>query len=259
MIAGRARAYHPTVLVPWLSLVAIAAGAAVSSTGTKPKRVLFVVSAAPRIRMADDKTMECGYWTPELAIPSKALQEAGFAIDVATPGGQIPVADPNSLGGTSPESLVKQIPQLEKPLALEKIEPARLADYAAVVIPGGYSPMVDLTDSRELGRLLREAMKRNMIVAAICHGPAAFLSAREGDDWPFRGKTMTSFTDGEEEAWLRGKKLPWTVEAALKKEGVRWVGAPIWASHVERDGNLITAQSSHSTDEFTKALLEALR
>src|SRR6185295_11029757 len=114
-----------------------------------------------------------------------------------------------------------------------------------------YSPMVDLSFSKTMGALLREAMQRKIVVAAICHGPAAFLAAKNEKDWPFAGP--------EEKEWLKKRSLPWTVQSRLTEAGAKWEGAGNWSSKVVRDGNLITAQSSPSTDEFVKTILDALR
>ena len=62
---------------------------------------------------------------------------------------------------------------------------ARMKDFDALVIPGGYAPdkmrmrhaMVDLT---------REAMDAAKPVAAICHGPQLLISANA-----LRGRTLT--------------------------------------------------------------------
>src|SRR6267378_2140187 len=62
---------------------------------------------------------------------------------------------------------------------------ARMADFDALVIPGGHAPdkmrmrhaMVDLA---------REAMEAGKPVAAICHGPQVLISANV-----LRGRTLT--------------------------------------------------------------------
>ena len=238
-------------------------GAAAVLATPKPKRVLFVVSAAKVVRMKDDSKMEAGYWANEFAVPARALQQAGYEIDVVTPFGQVPVADTHSLkAGESDETLRKEFPGLAKPGELSEYltTQAENGKWAAIVIPGGYSPMVDLLHSKELGFLLRKAMAHKIVIASICHGPAAFLSAKNAQaSWPFAGVKMTSFTDGEEKAWLKDRAIGWTIESELKKNGAAWSGAAPWESHVVRDGNVITGQSSPSTAELTRVLLDALR
>lgn len=174
-----------------------------------PTPVLFVVSAAATVPMTDGSSMAAGFWAGEFAEPARALLRAGFAVHVATPGGAVPVPDRSSLAGAdTAATLRREFPGLLSPMVLEDLGLADLdaARYAAIIIPGGYSPMADLAASAPLGVLLRGAVERRLVIAAICHGPAALLSARggggqdDGDDWPFRGMRMTGFTDEEEEA-----------------------------------------------------------
>ena len=102
-------------------------------------------------------------------------------------------------------------------------------------------------------------MRRRIVVASICHGPAAFLSARKsGRPWPFAGFKMVTFTNAEEEAWLKGREMRWTVEDAIREAGARWTGTGVWGSKVVRDRNVITAQNAASVKAFTRTLIEAL-
>ena len=229
----------------------------------EPLRVLMVVSAATEIRMADGSPMAVGYWANEVEVPLTRLRDAGFVVDVVTPGGKVPVPDAISLprdparAKATREALAK-LPGLAAPGSLEALDAKALQRYAAIVIPGGYAPMVDLADSPKMGDVLRGAMKRGAIVAAICHGPAAFLSAKTGRDWPFAGYTMSPFTDDEEAAWLKDRKMPWYVESSLREAGAKIDKGGPWQSKVTRDRNVITGQSSPSVDAWTDALLAAL-
>lgn len=249
-----------------MPMVLIASG----RSGDAPKRqseplaVLMVVSAATELRMADGTSMPVGYWAAEVEVPLTRLREAGFVVDIVTPGGKIPVPDAISLprdparAAATREAHTK-LAGLLSPGSLEALDEKALAKYAAIVIPGGYAPMVDLAPSAAMGAALRGAMKRGAIIAAICHGPAAFLSAKsKSGDWPFKGYTMSPFTDAEEAAWLEGRKLPWYVETSLREAGAKIDKGGTWESKVTRDRNVITGQSSPSVDAWTDALLAAL-
>lgn len=217
-------------------------------------RVLIVLSAASEMELADGSKKPIGYWAEEVAIPHRALVEAGYEVDIATPAGAVPTADPASLGKYGPD--LAKIDALMKPLALESVDPSL---YDAIVIPGGYAPMVDLARSTEMARVLASAIERKIPIAAICHGPAALLSLREkGKAWAFAGKRMAAFTNEEEAAWLKKRKLRWNVETELRAAGAKIETAKPWKSQVVVDGNLITAQSSPSAKAFTEALLAAL-
>jgi putative intracellular protease/amidase len=223
-------------------------------------RVLMVISTATRIRLTDDTLQPIGYWADEVAIPYRALRDAGHDVDIATPWGHVPVPDLASLKPDSETArFLKSIPGLKTPTVLEDIESAGVARYDAIYIPGGHAPMVDLAVSAPLGNMLREAMRTNVLVSAICHGPAAFLSARDSaKPWPFAGYRIAAFTNEEEHAWLGKERLPWHIEDQLRAEGVVWRGGGVWESVVVRDRNVLTGQNSESCAAFTTALIEAL-
>src|SRR5256885_15196143 len=114
-------------------------------------RVLMVVSTATRIRLADDSLRPIGYWADEVAIPYRALRAAGHEVDVATPWGHVPVADTASLKPDSETArFLKDLPGLKSPRILEDLEAAGVERYAAIYIPGGHAPMVDLAGSQPL-------------------------------------------------------------------------------------------------------------
>jgi len=231
-----------------------------SSARPKPDRILFVVSAATEMSFDDGQTFPTGYWGPEFAVPYRALLDAGFEIDVATPGGRIPVPDPVSLGeGEGADRLrawLESVPGLREPTPLAEIDPAV---YRAIVIPGGYAPMADLAASPAMAKILRSALESDALIAAICHAPAALLSVREeGRPWPFAGYRMVSFTNAEERAWLGEKRLAWQVEDRLRDAGTEFQPGDVWASAVVLDRNLLTGQNSPSCAEFTRTLLKAL-
>lgn len=227
-----------------------------------PVRVLMVVSAATELRLADGSSMAVGYWAPEVEVPLLRLRAAGYVVDVATPGGKPPAPDAASLprdpaGARAVREAHARLPGLAEPGTLEELGAA--ADrYAAIVIPGGYAPMADLADSEAMGAILRRAMEREAIVAAICHGPAALLAAKGTAPWPFTGYRMAAFSNAEEQAWLKERRLVWRLEDALRDAGAKVEPGGLWDRVVIRDRNLITAQNSPSVEAFTDALLSAL-
>ncbi|NUN47790.1 MAG: type 1 glutamine amidotransferase domain-containing protein [Candidatus Brocadiae bacterium] len=221
-------------------------------------RVLFVVSAAPCLTFSDRTVFPAGYWVPELVLPWEALLEDGRTLSLATPGGAPPIPDPQSMGKEQPRWMTRlaRIAPLRKPAVLESVaaEP-----WDALVIPGGYAPAEDLPEHAATGLLLRSAMTRGAVVAAICHAPAAFLSARRpGEPWPFRGRRMTCFSEAEEAAWLGARRPARRVEFELRAEGAEVTVAAPWSAHCVVDGGLVTAQNSPSCAQFVEALRAAL-
>ncbi len=109
---------------------------------------------------------------------------------------------------------------------------ARMADFDALVVPGGHAPdrmrlrhaMVDLA---------RDAMEAGKPVAAICHGPQLLISANV-----LRGRTLTCWP---------------SIAVDVKNAGGLYVDRP-----VVEDGNLITSRKPDDVPAFSEALIRAL-
>jgi protease I len=109
---------------------------------------------------------------------------------------------------------------------------ARIADFDALVIPGGHAPdrmrmrhaMVDLA---------RDAMDAGKPVAAICHGPQLLISANA-----LRGRTLTCWP---------------SIAIDVKNAGGMYVDKPVM-----EDGNLITSRKPDDVEVFSEAIVRAL-
>jgi putative intracellular protease/amidase len=158
---------------------------------------------------------------------------------------------------------LQAIPGFQHPVALSSLTDADTGDFDALFTPGGHGPMVDLAGHPGAGRLLAALHRRQVPIAALCHGPAVLLSAPERPDgkWLFDGYRMTSFTDEEEdqtEAGLLG--MAWLLDEALKNAGAVFDDGPsAWVSHVVVDRNLITGQNPGSTEATADAVIKKLR
>ncbi|UMO99834.1 type 1 glutamine amidotransferase domain-containing protein [Amycolatopsis sp. EV170708-02-1] len=214
---------------------------------------LFAVTAADRLRLADGSDHPCGFWPEELGTPHKVLRDAGIDVVVATPGAAVPTPDP---AGMNPawKSYLDTIDELAKPLSLEEIEPG---DIDLLFVPGGHAPMADLAESAEFGALVSALVERGTPVAAVCHGPAAFLSARAGDGgWLFDGYRMTVFTNTEERDTGLHDRMAWLAEDRLRAEGgVISAADEPWAEHVVVDRALHTGQNPASAGPLAKVLV----
>ncbi len=109
---------------------------------------------------------------------------------------------------------------------------ARMTDFDALVIPGGYAPdkmrlrhaMVDLA---------RDAVTAGKLVAAICHGPQVLISANV-----LRGRTLTCWP---------------SIAVDVINAGGLYVDKP-----VVQDGNLITSRKPDDVPAFSEAIVRAL-
>jgi deglycase len=113
------------------------------------------------------------------------------------------------------------------------IDEVKPEDYGALVIPGGQSPDHLRADLRFVKFVARfDATGRPL--AAVCHGPQLLISAGL-----VKGRTMT--------AWK-------TIQ-----EDLRQIGANVLDQPVVIDRNWITSRQPDDLEEFSAAVLDALR
>lgn len=229
--------------------------------------ILMVVTAADALTLADGSSHPTGFWAEELVVAHRDLAAAGHTIAIATPGGRVPTVDPGSLTEANVgdpakvDDLRRYLGSIEEalshPVALDAVDASA---YDAIVLPGGHGPMADLAFDARLGAILAEADAAGTLIAPFCHGPAGLLSATRADGgFVFAGRRLTVFTDEEERTGGLGAQTPWLVASTLRERGALVEDGAPWASHVVRDGNLITGQNPQSSDAVAQAVIEALR
>ena len=229
-------------------------------------RILLVLSAADRWTRADGSIYESGVWAEEFVAMDEAFIKAGFEVDIASPGGVTPTMDkrsldPDSVGQETAERmrnyLARNSARVRKPLVLAEVDVSR---YDAVVVPGGHGPVEDLYKDPDMGRVLVQANREAKLIAAVCHGPAALLAARdENGRWPFAGRKMTSLSDEEEIEFGTADNAPWLLADTLRKSGAAYEQGPNWAVYVVKDGNLLTGQNPGSSAALAEAVIAELR
>jgi putative intracellular protease/amidase len=225
-------------------------------------RVLIVLSGADKVTLTNGKFYKTGFWLNELADPLKRFLDTGMDVDFTSPGGHKPSIDPNSLkmttGGKRDEDLklVKSMKQLWSPVPLAEWQLARLEDYTAIFIPGGHAPMADLWNDPDLGGILSHFHKNNKPTIAICHGPAAFLSALEPDGCLiYKGYQMTCYSNLEEQLMdhmgVVPGPVPFYVADELRNHGVTVRNRLLsFMPHVVRDREVITGQDPFAADKL---------
>lgn len=230
-------------------------------------RVLFAVTGSRYWTLNDGTKHPCGYWPEELAIPHKVFSQAGMEITIATPGAVRPVPDEAgfsaAMNGGSEEpgrrfrrylEIIEE--QLRSPHDLNEVS---AVDYDLVFVPGGHGPMEDLAASPTFGALVLEFTRQHKPVAAVCHGPAALLPARDADGWLFRGRRLTGFTNVEEAQVGFADRAPWRLEDRLVEAGGTFEASPgPWQPHVVADGNLYSGQNPASSEPLAQLLLTAV-
>jgi putative intracellular protease/amidase len=132
-------------------------------------------------------------------------------------------------------------------------------DYDAIFFPGGLGPMVDIANDPDVKAAVARAWDGGKIVAAVCHGPAAFLGVKLEDGTALvSGRKLTSFSNAEEEGYAQAD-VPFNLEDALKAEGAEYSSAAVWQEKVVVDGRLMTGQNPASGAPLAKEIVAALR
>ncbi|TVS28823.1 type 1 glutamine amidotransferase domain-containing protein [Corynebacterium sanguinis] len=229
-------------------------------------KVLMIVSASDHWTLNDGTQHPTGFWAEELVTPYTVFTDAGWDVDVATPGGRAPTVDKVSLGdGAGDADTLARVrakldelqPVLSQPLALEEVDDSA---YDLVFYPGGHGPMEDLAVDETSGRILARRVQDNTPVALLCHAPAAVLAAEnETGGSPFAGRKMTGFSNDEERASGLAEKAKWLLEDKLVELGVDYEKAQEpYAPHVTVDGALYSGQNPSSSQQLAERLVADL-
>lgn len=228
-------------------------------------KILFVMTGARHLTLADGTEHPTGFWAEEFAVPYRAFTAAGHEVVVATPGGVVPTADRASLapevnggqdGADAIAATLRSAAELQSPITLDSVDPA---EYAAVFYPGGHGPMEDLAADADSARLLTEVMDAGTPVGLVCHGLAALLATERPDGAsPFTGYRVTGFTRAEETLAGLADRVKWVLEDRLVALGVRFSAGEPWAPVVVVDRNVHTGQNPASSAPLAAELLKTL-
>ena len=231
--------------------------------------VLIVLSGATVWTMKNGTAHPTGFWAEELVAPHRKFVAAGHRVTIATPGGVPPTVDPLSLSlvynNNDPKSVADQqdyMKSLDSQFrSALKLEDAKAEDFDVVFLVGGHGPMQDMAVNPAVGPLLAATLGNpGKIVAAVCHGPAGFLTAFNADgSWLFKGRNLTGFSNEEETAATFGGNAPWLLEDRLRLAGANYHSLPAWTPHVVVDGNLVTGQQQVSASVTADAVLKAMK
>jgi len=146
--------------------------------------------------------------------------------------------------------------ELANTLKLSDVTPE---DFDAVSYPGGHGPLWDLTEDQNSIALIETMYALGRPVAAVCHAPAVLCNAHSRDGSPLiKGKTVTGFSNTEEDAVQLTDVVPFLLEDELKTKGAHYSKADDWHPHAVTEGNLITGQNPQSSQLVALAVLEKL-
>ena len=191
------------------------------------------------------------------------FKDAGAEITLASPKGGQPPLDPSSDADDAQTDATKRFKSddaAQKELANTEVLSSVSADgFDAIFYPGGHGPLWDLAEDKASINLIESFAASDRPVGAVCHAPAVFKHTKGTDDKPLvSGKTVTGFTNTEEEAVGLTDVVPFLVEDMLKTNGGTYKKGDDWASFVVTDGKLVTGQNPASSEEAAHKLLSLL-
>lgn len=229
--------------------------------------ILMILTGATTWTQKDGTQRPTGFWAEEFVTPHDIFIRAGARITLATPAGKPSIVDALSLSPQGNHGDTEKVAELASYLerfadalrAPLPTEDVNAADFDAVFVPGGHGPMQDLAVDAGVGRILQAALhNERQVVAAVCHGQASFLSAGDAQDWAFKGRRMTAFTNDEETQVGLAANAPWLLEDRLRAAGALFEAGAPWSSHLVIDGNLVTGQNPASAGAAAEAVLHRL-
>ena len=219
----------------------------------------------------------------EAATPWHHLTEAGVQVAFATEESAVGACDPRMLTGpllgmlgAKPDAIdryqrMAQSEAFQKPLRWRDVQAAQ---WDALLLPGGHAPgMKPYLESEALRDVIRDFLRQDKAVAAICHGVLAL--ARTIDPVTgvsvLRDRRVTALTRTLEKAgyyttsWKLGSYFrtypEWVqdeVERNLANPQQFDAGAAPWQPFVVRDGRLLTARWPKDAELFAQEFLRLL-
>ena len=238
-------------LIVLLTLIYSVAGVA------QNKKVLFVVTNHTQLGNTGETT---GYFLSEVTHPLEVLTEAGYKVDFVSPKGGTATAygvkldDPINKKYWESADYQKQLAHTLAPSQV------KANDYVAIFYAGGHGTMWDFANSETLAKIAQQIYEKGGVVAAVCHGPSGLVNIKlSNGKYLVSGKTLSPFTNEEEEAVKLTQVVPYSLENKLKERGAIIDKAGLWQDKVSIDNRVITGQNPQSAKSVGEAILKELQ
>jgi len=183
------------------------------------KKVLILVSNVIDMGDIDKHDARNNLW--EVAPPFHIFTSHGFTVDFASPTGKKVEFMMDPLGISSYaikyENFLEKVDNSLNPMQIKAEE------YWAVFIGGGYGPLFDIANNKELLNIIAKIYQNGGIIGASGHGAGAFANVVLNDgSFMVEGKRIAGFPNSTEKSksWAKqGTLLPFLVESQLLKNG----------------------------------------
>jgi putative intracellular protease/amidase len=241
-----------------------------------PKRVAIVLSNPG---VSTTTGWPVGFWWAELSHPYFTFTEAGYQVELFSPGGgkcqADAMSDPEDPSQWQAEDVIsrgyKHDPEFTKLVDNTRpVDDLDVENFDAILVAGGQGPMFTFEKADRLQRKFVEFFECGKVTCAMCHGTAILRYARLSSGEPLvAGKTVTGFANIEEDfadqaVWDSGALsrdkhvMPWRIEDELKALGANYIQAGLWKGFAVRDANLITGQQNFSGTETAELVIQTL-
>jgi len=222
-------------------------------------KIVMVLTSHDQLGNTGRKT---GFWLEEFAAPYFVFRDADVELTLTSPKGGQPPVDPKSdlpENQTAAMARFKKDERAQKELSQTvKLADVKAEDFDTVFYVGGHGPMWDLAESPVSIALLESFYNSGKPIALVCHSPGVLHHVTYKGEPLVKGKRVTGFTNGEEEAVQLTKVVPFLVEDELKRLGAIFEKVPNWQPHSIVDGRLITGQNPASSTGAAQALLKLM-
>ena len=245
-----------------------------------PRKAVIIATSADSL-----SGVPTGTWLEEVAAPYYLFQgdDSMDVIIASIKGGEVPVDEKSRGNGfytaaakrfvADPEAtkkLKESVPVADLIEALSSKEGAGGGEdgssVAVVFVAGGHGIVADFDDPNLTKALEAAAANGRTVIAAVCHGVAAFLPVKLPDGKPLlEGKPATCFSNEEEDAVSMTSKMPEklkSLEDAVKRvcgDSERYSKAgEAWGVCVVAEGKLVMGQNPASSTGTALAALAAL-
>lgn len=223
-------------------------------------RILMILTSHDQL---GDTGRRTGFWLEEFAAPYYVFRDAGHDITLASPKGGRPPVDPTS---TLPQMQTDSTRRFEADdaakaalttsIPLSKVD---VTEFDAVFYPGGHGPLWDLVDDPTSKQIILDSDAADRPLGLVCHAPGVLPAIKKQDGTSFiTDRSVTGFTNGEEEAAGLTDIVPFLVEDSLKEAGARYSKGPDGDNYVVTDGTLVTGQNPASSADAARRLLDLL-
>lgn len=190
------------------------------------------------------------------------MDKAGVEVDFVSPlGGYVPL-DPHSMSFLNETDLhyYNNRDFVSKALAnTKKPEEINSSDYDLIYYTGGHGTMWDFPENTELAKIASDIYQNGGIISAVCHGVVGLLPIMDENGRALiAGKTVTGFTNEEEDMNGTTDIVPYLTEDVLKDKGANYEKEAAFSPVVRVDGRLMTGQNPQSAGLLGKTVVEAL-